>query len=485
MGVLSSSKYKKLGVNIGLFAINAVATRLVTFLLVPLYTAFMTSSEYGITDMSLTVISLVTPLATLAAADAIVRFIVGDRANAGAYAFLGLAVTFVSIVLVAALAPILKLDVFGGLGNYGGWFVLAYATNALLQVFGSIARGLGRIRLIPICAGVSSLITCVLAVVLIGFMGMTVDGYFISVSVGPLVAIFIYSIAGGIGNVVFEGSRALLSMRGRLQRIKRFGSPMLRYALPLIPNSLFWWVGTSISRFFITGMVGISASGLFAAAGKIPNLLNTVYSIFQQAWQLSAFQESKSKDLEGFFSTVFRTLQAGMTILCALVSFLAPWIASVFLHGEFYAAWPMISILLIANLMNVFNSFYGTVYTTTMHTGYIMRTTVVGAITCVLLTPAFVSLVGVYGACAASAVSNASVFLMRAIDSRKYIRFNARWKTLVPTILSLVVQSAMTAWQVPGWQIVSAACLILCVVFQATNLSPLGRLVVEKVHSSR
>ena len=58
---MAGARYKELLINTALFAVNAVATKLVTFLLVPLYTYFMTAEEYGITDMSLTVISLVTP----------------------------------------------------------------------------------------------------------------------------------------------------------------------------------------------------------------------------------------------------------------------------------------------------------------------------------------------------------------------------------------------------------------------------------------
>ncbi len=478
-----SRKYRQLAVNIGLFAVNAVATRLVTFLLVPLYTYFMSAGEYGLTDMSLTVISLVTPLATLSVADAAVRFIVGDRAREAEYAFIGFAVTSASTVLVALLSPILNLEVFGGLGAYKGWFVFAYASSALLQLCGEVARGVGGVRLIPVCAGVSSLITCASAVALIGGLGMTVVGYFVSVSVGPLVAVAVYLTVGGMGRLALDGARSLLG--GGLGRIKELCAPMLRYALPLIPNSLFWWVGTSINRFFITGMLGIAASGMFAAAGKLPNLLNTAYSVFQQAWQLSAFQESGDDGLEGFFSSVFRVLQAGMTVLCALISFLAPWLAMVFLQGEFYGAWPMISVLLIANLMNVFNAFYGTVYTTTMHTSYIMRTTVVGAVACVVLTPALIVPLGTYGACVASALGNALVFAMRARDSRRYIRFDVGWRILAPTLTLLVVQSAVTAFQASGWRVVSGACLVACIALQGVRLLPLIKGLLSKLSPSK
>ena len=480
---MAGSKYRNLILNLVLFAINAIATKLISFLLVPLYTAFMSAGEYGVTDMSLTVISLVTPLATLSAADAAVRFIVGDREHGGEYAFIGFAVTLVSVLVIALLSPLLDLSVFGGLGGCKGWFVFAYASSALLQLCGEVARGVGEVRLIPICAGVSSLITCVSAVALIGGLGMTVVGYFISVSVGPLVAVVVYLTVGGMGRLALDGARSVLG--SGWEHVKALCVPMLRYSLPLIPNSLFWWVGTSINRFFITGMLGIAASGMFAAAGKLPNLLNTAYSVFQQAWQLSAFQESGDEGLEGFFSSVFRVLQAGMTGLCALISFLAPWLAMVFLQGEFYGAWPMISVLLIANLMNVFNAFYGTVYTTTMHTSYIMRTTVVGAVACVVLTPALIVPLGTYGACVASAVGNALVFAMRARDSRKYIRFDVGWRVLAPTLALLVIQSIVTAIQLPGWHAISGACLAACVALQESRLLPLLRSLVGKLSTAQ
>lgn len=466
------NKYRNLIINFGLFAVNAVATKLVTFLLVPLYTYFMSAGEYGLTDMSLTVISLVTPLATLSVADAAVRFMVGDRGRAGEYAFVGFAVTLASVAAVAALSPLLGLGAFGGLGSYKGWFVLAYASSALLQLCGEVARGMGRVRLIPICAGLSSLVTCVSAVALIGGAGLSVVGYFASVSVGPLAAVVLYLTAGGLGQLALRGARAVLGGSGVLRRVTALARPMLAYSLPLVPNSLFWWAGTSINRFFITGMLGISASGMFAAGSKVPNLLNTAYSIFQQAWQLSAFQESEEDGLAGFFSSVFSFLQAAMCVLCGAISLLAPWLASFFLQGEFYPAWTMIPVMLLANLMNVFNAFYGTVYTSTMHTAYIMRTTLAGAVCCVVLTPALIPLIGVYGACVASVASQALVFAMRAADSRKYVAFDAGWRYLLPTLAVLVVQAVVAALQVDGWYAVSAVCLVAVMLLQGLHIAP-------------
>ena len=140
------SGYKNLAVNTALFAANAVATRLMTFLLVPLYTYYMSAGEYGITDMSLTVISLVTPLATLAVADAAVRFIIEDDSRKSEYAFIGFVVTLLSILIVAMLTPALDLDVFGGLGKHKVFFLFAYSSSAFLQLCSEVARGMGEIK---------------------------------------------------------------------------------------------------------------------------------------------------------------------------------------------------------------------------------------------------------------------------------------------------------------------------------------------------
>lgn len=467
-------KYRNLAVNTMLFALNAVATKLVTFLLVPLYTAYMSAGEYGLTDMSLTVISLLTPLVTLDVAEAAVRFIVADRARGDRYAAVATGMTVASVAVVALLSPLLDLPALGGLGAYKGWFVAAYAASALTAMCGEVARGMGEVRLIPVCAGVSSLVTLASAVLTIVRLGMGVTGYFVSVTVGPALAVAIYLTLGGLGPAALRGARELASSAG--EGLRALCGPMLRYALPLIPNSLFWWLGTSINRLFITGMLGIAASGMFAAASKVPNLLNTAYSVFLQAWQLSAFQESGEEGLARFFSRVFALVQAGMTVLCAALSLLAPLVASLLLRGETYGAWPMIAPLLISNLLNVLASFYGTVYSTTMHTSFIMKTTVLGALSCVVLTPLLIPVMGTYGACVASVFGQGAVLVARAVDSRRYLKFDAGWRYLAPTLALLVAQAVIGALRPSWWHSASIVCLILVVVVQVVSLVRVVRL---------
>lgn len=478
-------KYRTLALNTGLFALTAMATRFISFFLVPLYTYHMSAAEYGITDMSATVISLVTPLATLAIADAAVRYIVEDRGRDGDYAAIAFSITVLSILVVGAFTPVLDFDVFGGLGEYKVLFICTYASSAFLQLCSEVSRGMGRIKLIAVCAGISSLITFGLAVTLIGVIDLGIEGYFISVSAGPTAAVAIYLTAGSIGSTLVAGFRSIARGTDKARNAKITLGSMLRYSLPLIPNSLFWWIGTSINRFFLSGMLGIASSGMFAAGGKIPGLINTAYSVFQQAWQLSAFQESRKEGLERFFSMVFAYLQSLMIMLCSIISFAAPWLAIVMLQKDFYNAWPIIPILLLANLFNILNSFFGTVYTTAMRTKHLMTTTVFGASICIVLTPLLIIPFGLYGACVASCTGNAVVFAMRAVDSRRIIKITVNWLCLLVCIGLLVLQSLLSVFQPKYWMVFSAACLVTVCATQAFQIWRTGALPIAISHFRR
>ena len=52
------SKYKKLIKNILLFALSSFIPKAMSFFLVPIYTAYLTTGEYGVSDLINTTVSL-------------------------------------------------------------------------------------------------------------------------------------------------------------------------------------------------------------------------------------------------------------------------------------------------------------------------------------------------------------------------------------------------------------------------------------------
>ena len=69
-----NSKYGDLSKNTLLFTINSFGSKLITFLLVPLYTNVLSTNDYGTADLMTSTAQLLIPLLTLNIQDAVLRF---------------------------------------------------------------------------------------------------------------------------------------------------------------------------------------------------------------------------------------------------------------------------------------------------------------------------------------------------------------------------------------------------------------------------
>lgn len=459
------NKYKTLLVNIGLFTINAVSTKLITFLLIPLYTYSLSTQEYGITDMSLTVTGLISPVVVASINDSVVRFIIDDKENIQRYITIGFWISCIGCLISALLLPVLNLSIFGGLGDYKGLFFIYFVITLFSSFFSNTARGLNQIKLITWTSIVSSLVSAASAGILIGFLGFKVDGYFYSLSLGGFVSIILFILVGKVYRYIKLPS---FKKDKHLDR-------MLIYSLPLIPNAIFWWAGTSINRFFITSVLGIGASGLFAAASKIPNIMNLVSSTFWQAWSLSAFQEYKTAGINNFFSSIFMAFRIICTLFASLIITLTPFIASILLQKQFYTAWPLIPLLILAFFFNVLAGFYGTVFTTAMKTSLLFWTTVISAIAVIIFTALFIYPYGLYGAALAMIISNLVMFVSRIFLSSKILDIKVNWKIVLPSILLLAAQTLIVSAQIPSYSILSVIIFIFLLILNIFEMIPLAK----------
>lgn len=68
------SKYNSLVKNIGLFTIGSFGSKIVSFLMVPLYTAVLSTSDYGTVDLVSSTAQLLMPILILSIQDATLRF---------------------------------------------------------------------------------------------------------------------------------------------------------------------------------------------------------------------------------------------------------------------------------------------------------------------------------------------------------------------------------------------------------------------------
>lgn len=466
-------KYRRLAANVGFFLITAMATRLITFVMIPLYTTYLTQTEYGLGELGLTTIELVYPVLTLMVGEAVLRFGIDDRANARSYITCGFWVTLLSCVVVIPLSPALHLPIFGGLGPYAWYIVGAYAASLLQGYLGNVAKIFNEMRLLTIVSIISSVMTAVLAVVFIALWGWGVEGYFVSYIIGNSVAILAFVLVGRYWRYI---------------AMPRFGSEyrarivnMFRYSLPLVPSSLSWWLLSNVNRYVIAVVLGVSATGLYSAASKIPNFLSLIASVFYFAWTLSAFQEYQRSDVKGFFRTTFTIYQASLSIGCGVLILAAEWIAGVLLQKDFYTAWTVIPTLLVAFYFNTLGMFFGSVYTTAMKTRAAALTTIAGAVVTVSLSIPLVHVFGLEGAALSVAAGTLTLLVSRAWDTRRLLDFGVSIPLLVATCILLTGVAALTTLQFPWHYAYAGALFLLVAVIQGWVLLPVVKSATSRL----
>ena len=138
-------------------------------------------------------------------------------------------------------------------------------------------------------------------------------------------------------------------------------------------------------RYAINIFLGISANGIYAIANKVPTILNMLYSIFSQAWQLSAIEEADNKNKSQFYTNVFNIFSLVMLIGTSCILVIIRPIIETFLADAYRDSWKYVPFLLLSVVFTSFSAFLGTNYIAMKETKGVFKTSLVGAIVNIIL----------------------------------------------------------------------------------------------------
>lgn len=120
-----------------------------------------------------------------------------------------------------------------------------------------------------------------------------------------------------------------------------------------------WWIMNSSDRIMVSSMVSIAANGIYAVSYKLPTLVSTLTSIFNQAWSYSAIKEEGAQDEEEYNNRIFKFL-IGIVLLIGigLMTFVKPFL-KVYVSPDFYSAWKYTPFLIIGCVYLTLWNLYG------------------------------------------------------------------------------------------------------------------------------
>lgn len=466
-----NEKYKNLASNTVVFAIGNACSKAIQFVLLPLYTAYMTEAAYGVGELLNSLTQLIYPVITLCLYEALFRFAL-DRDGSPK------AIFTTAIVVVCGLAPIAILvgAALEAVFHFEAALLCAVfaATSAFRLCFMNFVRGIGAVKRFAISGILNTIALFFGALFYICYLRLGASGYLANLITADLCTIAFLFLACGIWKYIdFRSLDKPLLIE------------MLRYSMPLLPNALFWWFTSVFNRYAVLFFCGAATAGLYAAAGKLPSLVNFLSTIFQQAWQISATQEYESEEKESsFYSKTFGAfslvIMLGSSFLLACVYPLSVLL----LRDEFFSAWPLGPGLILAAVITCFTAFFTTFFNAAKDTVPIFKSTVIGAVVNVVSCLLLVFYFGSWGAIIASVVGQGVILCYRAWKSRKIVSLSIDFIGLAVGSLVLIVQTfAQSIMGVAGVPIAAVGFISLLVFYVKRYYSTIC-LLIRKYRST-
>lgn len=426
---------KRLVKNTLLIAIGNFGTKIISFLLLPLYTSLLSTSEYGTYDLIITINVLLLPLITFSMHEALFRFIIDTEkdskdfnkivSNALITVLFGILFMFIVFVILSIICK-----------NYATMFFFLFlitASNSLFIFSNNLLRGLGKIREYAIVSCAKNLIQLLLNVIVIVVFNFGIAGLFISLFLSDIIAFL----------VVIIYSKLWKYIDIKLINKKELG-PMLKYSLPLIPNALCAQIIHLSDRFVIIWFMNSSANGIYSISYKFPSIMETIYHYFYTAWGESAsriFSTGKEKAIEYYQSLHDIVNNFVFSAVIVLISFM-PILFRVFIRGDYIDGFNYVPILLLSMYFDCMAKFYSGIFTALKKTSVMASTTIIAAILNIVINVLFIKHIGLYAAAGSTLVAEFLLAFLRRKKLKRYMNLTISSKSvLAMLIISITILS--------------------------------------------
>ena len=447
---------KRLLKNTGIIAIGNISTKLISFFLLPIYTALLSTSEYGTFDYILSIATFCVPFVSLLMDESIFRFLIDCKTELDEKRVIS---TLIIVVFIGMICfAIIGIPVMNFLDYSYTYYAVVYILLCVISgMISALLRGIGRTDQYAIFNFLSGATNVVLNVFFIAVLRQGLRG---------MLAASILSLL--IVSTIFIFKMRLWLYIDLKNVDSKLAKSMITYSFPLIPNKISWTIINLSDRIILMNVVGSAATGLYAVSYKFPNLMDTVYGFFYQSWKESSARVLGNESQNDFYNMVYKYLKNFMfAIVLGLTAFM-PIIFKILINKNYYNAIYYVPILLIATYFANISGFYGGIFTAYKDTKIMGTTTIAAAVINLVINLFTIKWIGVYAAALSTLIANLVVYMYRKRKVGRYIKLNENWKNSF--IAFIVTSIVLFLFYSERWTYIVLACLISVLYAIITNM---------------
>ncbi len=324
-----SGQLKRLGRHSAIYGLGGLVSRILAVLLLPLYTHYLSTSDYGQIETLVALVTVLTIVLRFGISSAFFRFYFdaddddGRRLVLRTSFWFTMAMATFGLVAVVALAGPISQALFGEADAAN--LVRASAVALWAQMNYEQLSSLFRVEERSVAFVIASLTNVVLTVAGTVLLVVVLDRGPLGVIVGNFTGTLLVYLA------LLGYRREQLGLqldRGLLQRMNQFG-------MPLVPSALLLWVTNFSDRFFLVKLTDTAEVGLYSVGVRIASAMVLLLTAFRMAWPAFAYSIKSDEEARRTYAWVLTYLVVLTTWIATALTLLSPWLVAWLTAPEF------------------------------------------------------------------------------------------------------------------------------------------------------
>lgn len=355
------------------FFLGNVLSKIVAFLLIPIYTGYLTPEQFGSYDLVITIISLIVPLIYLQVWDGVFRFAFDNKEKCEKQKVItnGLVIMVFSSIIYIFIEIIMnkfKPDIFNK------WSLLYGIMLAMQYQYSVISRVYLNNIMFSVSGVINTLVTAILNIIMISKWGMGVNSLYIASIFGMIIQVCMIEL-------FFKSIREIKFKHIDIKLLKQ----LVKFSIPLSISTISYWLLSGFTKVWISANLENSANGFYAIANKFSGLILLAVGVVQFAWNEMIYMDVNSKDNNKMYEKGIVFAFKITMLSSSLVIFLSKLIFPILADKQYHEAINIIPITIVGVVANSFASFSSTIFLANKKSSTIFITTILAVVTNVAL----------------------------------------------------------------------------------------------------
>ena len=431
---MNNTRGSKVLTNSIVYSIGGLITKGFAFFLLPLYTAYLTPADYGITSIVTTFLSISGFIVSFSLFASVLRFYVDYKDTPESLrVFYGTTFIFITVaglffwILLYLLRDVLSYYIFAGIDFYPIVCVclISMVFNCTHTFFETILRSQQKAMKATILSVAYFLLNAGFTILLVVFFDMGALG----VVLATLIAGFSYTIYMLL-DMIFHGTIAFRFDGSILKE-------SLKYSIPIIPHNISPHLALLVEKVLISGRCSLAVLGIYSVAAQFGSLADTVQIYVNQAygpWLFEKIKENKGPSQE--IRNISKLLAAVIGGIFLIISIFAHDYIILFIDPQYVDAWMYVPLIVIVYTIKTTYYFYVNILFYYKKAARILfLATLAGSLSSVCLAFCLIPQIGANGAIVADGIAMIIQVALVIYISKKFDDIGLKLRDFISNII--------------------------------------------------